>query len=40
MRLHEIAIDFRLRQAPASLVLTLRRLGPGETLAGGSVSFP
>ena len=40
MRLHEIATDFRLRQAPASLVLTLRRLGPEETLAGGSVSFP
>jgi len=40
MRLHEIAVDFRLRQASPSLVLTLRRLRPGETLAGGSVSFP
>lgn len=40
LRLHEAAVDFRLRRAPPSLILSLRRLGPEETLAGGSVSFP
>ena len=39
-RLREVVDDFRLRQGPPSLVLSLRRLGPEEKLAGGSVSFP
>ena len=39
-RMHAIAVDFRLRQGPPSLVLALRTLGPGEKLAGGSVSLP
>ena len=39
-RMHEVAIDFRLRQGPPALVLSLRKLGAEEKLAGGSVSFP
>lgn len=39
-RLHAIATQARLRQGPASLVVSLRKLEPGETLAGGSVSLP
>jgi hypothetical protein len=39
-QLHEAAIDFRLRQGPPSLVLSLRKLEPDEKLAGGSVSIP
>jgi hypothetical protein len=40
MRMHEVAIDFRLRQGPPALVLSLRKLGAEEKLAGGSVSIP
>ena len=39
-RMHAIAVDFRLRQGPPALVLSLRKLEPGEKLAGGSVSIP
>lgn len=38
-RLHEAAVDFRLRQGPPSLVLSLRKLEPDEKLAGGSVTI-
>jgi hypothetical protein len=38
-RLHAIATDFRLRRGSPTLVLALRRLDPGEKLAGGSVSI-
>lgn len=38
--LHATVTEARLRHGPASLVLSLRKLEPGETLAGGSVSFP
>jgi hypothetical protein len=38
-RLHETAVEFRLRQGPPSLVFSLRRLEPGEKMDGGSVSI-
>ena len=38
-RLHAIATDIRLRQGPPAIVLCLRKLGPDEKLAGGSVSI-
>jgi hypothetical protein len=38
-RLHATAVEFRLRQGPPAIVLSLRRLGPEEKVAGGSVSI-